>query len=190
MTLCHSPDLKLGKRKVPTMTIKILVGSTSPHKIEAVRLACAQIGLVADVIGVNTDSHQYEQPLGIDSTFMGANIRAYFTLNDYPDCVCIGIESGIVCVGNYKHYLDIAYIVIARSNAEPIVATTPSIEFPSEYYDEARKRGFKDTTVGSVIAEKLGGDPTDPYAALTKGRVTRVDTLVAGLVPALKQLSL
>jgi non-canonical (house-cleaning) NTP pyrophosphatase len=171
------------------MAIKIVVGSTSEHKLAAVRQACAQIGLVADVVGVKTNSLQDEQPIGTKSTYLGARTRASAVLSVYPDCICIGIESGIVHTGNkFGHFMDMAYVVIAQLDGDYIVTTTPSIEFPSEFYYEAGRRGFKTTTVGSVIAEKLGGDSTDPHATLTKGRVTRVSTLVAGLVPALQQL--
>ncbi|MEI8339600.1 MAG: DUF84 family protein [bacterium] len=177
------------KREKKGQNMKIVVGSTSEHKLAAVRQACVQIGLVAEVVGIKTDSRQDEQPIGTKSAFLGARIRANAVLSVYPDDVCIGIESGIVHTGNrFGHFMDMAYVVIARRDTDLIVTTTPSIEFPSECYYEAARRGFKTTTVGSIIAEKFGGNSTDPHATLTKGRVTRMSTLVAGLVPALLQL--
>jgi hypothetical protein len=52
----------------------------------------------------------------------------------------------------------------------------------------AEERGFETTTVGSVITERLGGDPTDPHSVLTNGKVTRTMTLVDALTIALQQL--
>jgi len=56
------------------------------------------------------------------------------------------------------------------------------------YPEIAKECGFATTTVGSVIVEKLNGDPTDPQSTLTNGIVSRAKTLVDGLVVALAQL--
>ncbi|MEK7172587.1 MAG: hypothetical protein AAB740_01245, partial [Patescibacteria group bacterium] len=69
-----------------------------------------------------------------------------------------------------------------------IITTTPGVIFPEDCVAIAKERGFVTTTVGSIIAEKLGGDPTDPHSTLTKGAVSRVQTLVAGLIIALSQI--
>jgi len=84
--------------------------------------------------------------------------------------------------------LDIAVLVILTPDGRQIITTSEGVQFPEECVRIAEKLGFKTTTVGSIITEKLGGDPTDPHSVLTKGKVTRTMTLVDALTVALQQL--
>lgn len=170
--------------------IKIVLGSTSQHKIEAVEQACQQLGLIASVVGVKAASGQNEQPVGLSETFEGALSRAQGAKAQNPDAVAIGIEGGIFRTNNEQLPLtiDLAVIVVLTPDNRRIVATTPGVVFPEDCVAIAKERGFATTTAGSVIAEKLGGDPTDPHSTLTKGAVSRAQTLVAGLVVALSQI--
>lgn len=161
-----------------------VVGSTSEHKLNAVREACKKLGIEAYVSGEETYSNQAEQPTGFHCTLRGAINRARGVQRD--GFHAIGIESGIFEYGSVA--LDIAIIAIFTANGALIVTNTSGIMFPEEYVVEARRRGFPTTTVGSVIAEKLGGDPTDPHSTLTDGKITRQQLLTDALVVALKQL--
>lgn len=69
-----------------------------------------------------------------------------------------------------------------------IIGRTDSILFPSECVEIARERGFKTTTVGSVIAEKYGCDPKDPHSYLTKGSHSRGGIIQRALMGILKRL--
>ena len=165
--------------------INIVLGSTSTHKLDAVQQACKKLGLEATVTGAKTSSGQNEQPVGLKETFDGALTRAVSARSQNPDSVAIGIESGIFRFGIT---LDIAIVVILTSDGRQIVTNSEGIQFPEEYVKTAEERGFKTTTVGSVITEQLGGDPTDPHSILTNGKVTRTMTLVNALMIALQQL--
>jgi len=164
--------------------MRIVLGSTSEHKLEAVREACEKLGIKAEVSGVKTSSGQNEQPFGLDETYNGALTRANSVREKNPDSVCIGIESGVITFGS--SFIDLAVIVLYVQNRR-IVATSSGIEFPQAYVRIAEKRG-NTTTVGSVIAETLGCDGTDPHSALTRGKVSRKDMLVQALMIALSQL--
>ena len=164
----------------------IIIGSTSTHKLDAVRQACQKLGLEAVVSGVKTSSGQNEQPVGFDETFGGALTRAMSAQSQKPDEIAIGIESGIFRFGIMT--LDMAVIVVLTPDGQQIVTTSEGVQFPEECVKIAEERGFDTTTVGSIITEQLGGDPTDPHSALTKGKVTRTMTLVDALTIALKQL--
>ncbi|MCX6789181.1 MAG: DUF84 family protein [Candidatus Gribaldobacteria bacterium] len=170
--------------------IKIVLGSISQHKIEAVKQACQQLGLETIVSGVKAASGQNEQPVGLSETYQGALNRAQGAKEQNPEAVVIGIENGIFMSDNDKNPLtvDLAVIVVLTPDNRRIVSTTPGITFPEDCVAIATERGFVTTTTGSVIAEKLGGDSTDPHSTLTKGAVSRIQTLVAGLVVALAQL--
>lgn len=167
----------------------IVVGSMSRHKLGAVRQACDSIGMVATVSGVQTISGQNEQPVGFEETFGGALARAQSAKKQYPDRIAIGIESGIFRIGGDNLItLDMAVIVVLLDADRRIVTTSQAIVFPERFVTVAESRGFEVATVGSVIAEELGGDATDPHFILTNGRVRRMETLVDALSVVLRQI--
>lgn len=168
--------------------INITIGSTSIHKLNAVRQACLKLQIEAVVSGIKTSSGQNEQPVGFDETFRGALTRATFAKKNTTS-VAIGIESGIFRFNvDTPVTLDIAIVVALTNDGKRIITTSEGMYFPEEYVGIAEERGFETTTVGSVIAERLGGDPTDPYTTITKGKMTRTMTLVDALTTALRQL--
>lgn len=169
--------------------IKIVLGSTSMHKLEAVRKACERLGIEADISGVKTSSGQNEQPFELRKTFSGALARAEQVRAKNPATLSIGIESGIAHIDvRTQTVVDIAVIVLITLDNRQIVTTSAGIVFPWDYVKTAESRGFKLTTVGSVIAEKFGGDPADPHSILTGGRVSRTMILTDALVLALSQV--
>ncbi len=100
----------------------------------------------------------------------------------------VGIESFVATDGE-TWCLDMAAIVICDAEMQILSFVTSSgVSFPMDAYVAARQVGFDTTTVGSKIAELHGGDGTDPHSTLTKGRLTRQETLIMGLVAALKQI--
>jgi len=166
---------------------RFILGSTSVHKLEAVRSACVKLGIDAVVSAVGVDSGQNEQPVGFEETLEGALARASFAKScGEGDSIYVGVESGIINLSR-SSTIDLAVIVVLAGDRR-IVTTSAGIEFPQECVSIAHQRGFKTTTVGSIIAEKLGGDATDPHFTLTKGMVSRKSTLVQALMLALSQL--
>ena len=169
--------------------MKIALGSTSKHKLDAVHEACQQLGLPIEIQGVKTSSGVNEQPVGFEETFEGALARAEEVQDQFPGVIALGIESGIFRLGeNNIHTLDLAVIVLILPTGKKIVTTSSGVQFPEVCVREADRRGFDTTTVGSIVTEKFGGDPTDPHSVLTNGKVTRKKTLVDALVIALRQI--
>ncbi len=167
------------------MKKNIVVGSMSAHKLDAVRKACELLSLDAAVSGVKTSSGQNEQPVGFEETFQGALTRAQGIRSPGDRSIAIGIESGILLSENVT--LDIAVVVVLTYDSR-IVTSSVGIQFPEGCNILAAQRGFKTTTVGSVVAEQLGGDPTDPHATITNGKITRSALLTDAIVAALSQL--
>lgn len=168
--------------------IKIVVGSTSAHKLDAVRRACERTELHASVSGVKADSGQHEQPVGFNATYGGALARARAARVQSAESIAIGIESGIFRFGGDNPItLDIAVVVALTPDGREIISTSEGVQFPEQYVAMAEARGFATTTVGSVIAEALGGDPTNPHATHTHGKITRTELLVDALSVALRQ---
>jgi non-canonical (house-cleaning) NTP pyrophosphatase len=174
--------------------VKITVGSLSTLKLAAVINACNALGLVANVGPVKTYSGQNEQPLDFNQTFRGALARARQAQEADPNSLAIGIENGIFCLHSISRseegirFLDIAVIVAITPDGQQIIGTSTGLEFPLEYVMIASQRGFNTTTVGDVIAEKLGGRPDDPHSTLTKGQISRQGILESALVQVLKQI--
>lgn len=170
----------------------IIVGSTSPHKLAAVRLACRKGMCRVQISEFNATSGQNAQPVGFAETYAGALTRATQAKQQHPGSIAIGIESGIFRF--FSRTFDMAVIVVlpidCHDCSQGIITTSTAYEFPEEFVHEAEKRGFATTTVGSIITEKCGGDKGDPHAALSNGKITRTNTLVHALKFALKQAGL
>jgi non-canonical (house-cleaning) NTP pyrophosphatase len=172
------------------MTMNIILGSTSACKRAALVEACVRLGLTASIDTIRARSEQDLQPMGLDAMMRGARTRALCARSACPGSIAIGIENGIISgdSGNECVFLDLAALVMIAPPSREIMALSPGIEIPEKYVRIARERGFARTTVGSVIAENLGGDPTDPHSVLTKGMISRKEMLVNGLIAAFAQL--
>ncbi len=171
---------------------RIIVGTTNNLKLLAVGEACAKVGMRAAVSGVKVDSAQNEQPFSLEETFCGALTRAIRAKEkDVGFCektIYIGIENGVVDISpNWARFVDLAVVMVLDGKRE-VSATSTGVAFPADCVIIAKKRGFETTTVGSVIAEKIGCDASDPHSALTHGHLSRQDTFVQALVAALSQL--
>lgn len=174
--------------------LEFAIGSTSPLKIEALRLACKKLGIKPRIykVKVNIDWVP-KQPYGLAETYTGANERALEARDKFHNMIAVGIESGIIAVveTTWRRAFDIACVVVITNGVggdKHIATTTTGIDVPFGIIDEAYAKGFEKTTVGSVVARKRGGKSYDPHSTLTKGKISRIDTLVDGLVAALKQL--
>lgn len=112
-----------------------------------------------------------EQPEGYEETLQCARNRARKGKQRLPRCYAIGIENGIRW--NHDHSEDWAIgVLIDPRGIERIEESIP-VTVPTAYVEEARKRGFKTTTVGKVMSEILKTSPTDPHSFLTNGRLSR-----------------
>jgi non-canonical (house-cleaning) NTP pyrophosphatase len=171
--------------------MKIKVGSNNSEKIKAVQEACTILGINTIPFGFNVSSEVNSQPIGFNEIYTGAFNRAIGARGNSSDVVAVGIENGIIAMqrpGASIEYFDTAVIVIINEQGENFVTTSPGIKFPTYYVDKARQAGFETTTAGSIIAEELGGNQSDPHSTITHGTVSRHQTLVTALVVALRQL--
>ncbi|MEK7498425.1 MAG: DUF84 family protein [Patescibacteria group bacterium] len=163
--------------------MKFALGSLSLEKYTALGIACIQLGFdidaQADLVSCDVSSGVSAQPYGMRETSRGAMYRAKGARKEHPDTYAVGIENGIVCLGG--RYIDVAVIVLITPEGKHFVGTSVGIEVPVGMVDIARSRGFATTTVGDIIAEKMGGSKTDPHLTLTKGRISRRDILIDAL---------
>ena len=87
-------------KSVPVVRItdaaRVVVGSTNPVKIAAVRAVLDRVGARARVDGVAVASGVSDQPLGDDETIRGATQRARSVLAQTDADFGVGLEGGVV----------------------------------------------------------------------------------------------
>ena len=175
------------------MTIRFSLGSVSETKRNALLKALDLVGLPVDhasflaaASGVNA------QPFGHGEISRGAHNRAACARDSFPGSYGIGIENGIVrgtddIVNDVDHWFDVAMVVVLHPDGREFARWSQAIEVPDEIVIGARSRGFETTTVGTVVAEKLGGTASDPHLTLTGGKTSREQLLVEAIVAALTE---
>ena len=121
--------------------MQITVGSTSEHKLAAVREACAHLGISATVEGIKAASKVNEQPVGFEETFTGALNRASEARNHAPFSESVGIENGIIRFTHDRNYtFDLAWVVwFTPQGNRRIVTNTSGLLMPEELVEEAQR---------------------------------------------------
>jgi hypothetical protein len=107
--------------------------------------------------------------------------------------ILLVIESGIFRRINEDMnelaWFDKAIVLALLPNGERICRVSQSILFPENAVNEARKRGFKTTLVGDVLAElNPGCNPKDPQSFLTDGTFPRKEQLLEPLIKIFEEL--
>lgn len=164
----------------------IVVGSQSHHKLLATIRGFAKASKNEDVTGIDVDSGQTKQPVGLEETHRGAHTRARKVKEKYPEAIAVGIESGIIMIGNDT--FDIAIVIIIDEKGNTTTATSQGLLIPRKFFERAEVQGLKWHTVGSAVAEELLGDPGDPHFTLTEERISRVDFMAQAVFTALLML--
>jgi inosine/xanthosine triphosphatase len=74
----------------------VVVGSTNPVKVAAVRAVILRVAPLAQVTGVAVSSGVPDQPMGDDETQRGARTRAQAALAASEAALALGVEGGVV----------------------------------------------------------------------------------------------
>lgn len=164
--------------------MRIVVGSTSVHKIEAVRSALLDLGIKADVVGVKAVSRVDEQPVGVTMIVCGATNRYEHARNLAPDAdMWIGMESGLL--RGQLLWFDITAVILRDKEERECAGMGGGHCWNVNDVLVAKKAGFATTTAGSALASRTGCDGTDPTAYVTGGAVRRSDLLAQAVKIAL-----
>lgn len=166
--------------------IDIVLGSLSIVKLDALMKAREILEIGGTVFSISVPSLQNAQPSGLDEICNGAITRAWGAKNWRPLSHGLGIESGIIHAKQLT--LEIAAIALVCPDGRQIVTTSNGLVLPEQCVFIAHDRGFKTTTVGSVIAEKFGGKIDDPHSTLTNDTLSRKLTLAIAIMTVLKQI--
>ena len=163
--------------------MKIIVGSQSQVKLDAVTQALAATGIEAEIVGVKAKSNVAEQPMD-NETLDGARNRANHARQLAPDGdLYIAIENGIFTEPDGR-YVDKAVVMAIAKDGMETVALSEGVEFPKAAVEEARQRGFATTTAGQVMAEQgVVAKHDDPHFSLIgKSRATILTETVSELL--------
>lgn len=96
----------------------VVVGSTNPVKIAAVRAIVSQLAPDAEVVGVAVPSGVPDQPFGDEETQEGARQRARRALVDGAGTLGVGLEGGIVVMADGRMRTCAWAVVVDGENRE------------------------------------------------------------------------
>ncbi|MBI3495369.1 inosine/xanthosine triphosphatase [Candidatus Berkelbacteria bacterium] len=151
--------------------IKVAVGSTSPVKIKAVKLAFHEAFGTIEVIAVETDSCVRPQPITRAEALTGATNRAKAALKQAQADFGVGIEGGV-----YRSrglYFTAAPVVIIAKDGKIGVSASSPLELPPIVARKVKRGG----EVGPIMDELLGiADTKKKFGIigyLTNGMVLR-----------------
>lgn len=167
--------------------MKVLVGSTNPVKIEAVKEAFSKYFGDLEVVGMKVDSKVRSQPVD-DETFDGAKNRATALkkINDERGLGAkffVGIEGGMA--KSYSRWLTFGGMCVMDDRGRMGFGTSPQFELPESIVP----RLLAGTELGDVMDEITGGHNTKQKSGaigfFTKNAIDRKSAYVHGLVAAL-----
>jgi inosine/xanthosine triphosphatase len=151
---------------------RVVVGSTNPVKIAAVRAVLARIVPDGDVIGVAVPSGVPAQPFGDDETQAGARQRAREALRAAGGTLGIGLEGGVVEQGDGS-LRTCAWAVAVDAAGQEGVGGSLSMPLPARVAQRVRageELGHAMDAVADTVGTKHG---RGAVGILTAGLVDR-----------------
>jgi non-canonical (house-cleaning) NTP pyrophosphatase len=168
--------------------MKIVLGSTSPHKLEALSRAIRILNLKSEITELSVKSEVSLVPQNFDETFRGAYNRAKNASIVYPDAnYYLGIESGLITLSENIPPIDLAVCVFRNKDTIVSIGTSPGLMYPYSDFSEAKKTNSDClANKGSIIKT---GDPSDPHFEITHGRISRAELLTIGICSCLVHIT-
>lgn len=164
----------------------VYMSTASELKHRAIAAAMKRLGIAVRVEGQKFDSGVEEQPRSMDETYLGAKnrhekLQQLGVATDYLATV----ESGLCRVDPGLGLYGCVAVIIEKVGQKPHAGFSIDIEYPKEVLDVVPSV-YAD--VGVWAQEAMGAKEKDPYEALTKGRITRQDTIEVAAFNAMLQV--
>ena len=164
-------------------SVKVIVGSLNPLKVEGVRKAFLQYFERIEVNAVKAKSGVSKQPFNAD-VVKGAVNRALGVYEPSYD-FSVGVEAGLFSLKNsITGFLDFQVAVVYNGHRMSI-GFGPGFEYPPLVIDEV----LKGKEVGSIMEKITGikniGRKTGAIHFLTKGIISRIDLTKIAVTMAL-----
>jgi inosine/xanthosine triphosphatase len=157
----------------------IVVGSTNPSKLDAVRQMADRVLPGRAVTGVDTISGVRDQPKSDEEALLGAENRARAAMIALPAEFAVGIESGISTFQN--GLFSFTWVAILGTGGEMGRACSARIELPAVI--AAGLAAGLDLETAMLVATREAGLGTrgGAFGHLTGGVVTRTAATVQAL---------
>lgn len=163
--------------------IRIIVGTKSALKIEAVKAAVDILGLEASVVGVETSSGVNPQPVSGVETRFGAENRTKRAHATDPGAYAIGIENGLVTKEDGTT-VDVAYVMIITPTDGIAALFSEGVPVPRELV-KASLESCQLVTAGDLEAKRSGCPGDDPHRVWSGGKTDRKTILTEAITRAL-----
>jgi inosine/xanthosine triphosphatase len=164
---------------------QIVVASTNPVKIEAVRLGFAHMfpDAVAHVTGLAVPSGVADQPLSDGETYQGARNRTDAAQAAQPDAnYWVGIEGGLERIGDQLR--GFAWIIV-RDKAQMGESRTATFTLPQEV-TRLVQQGYELGHADDMVFQRRNSKQANgSVGILTDDALTRTDYYVQAVVLAL-----
>ena len=163
----------------------VIVGSTSPVKVEATKQAFNSFFEEAKVKGLDVPSGLRPFPLSDEETLRGALNRARLSAEAEPGAeYYVGIEGGLSRLGDW---MIVKQLAVVASEGEVGVGASPGYVLPDRLYklivnaaDAAGRKAIDEYFHEPEVLSKQG-----PIGVLTDGRLSRTQASVEAVVCAL-----
>ncbi len=167
--------------------MKIVIGSTNPVKIEAVRLAFEKVWpeKTWGVTGVNVPSGVSVQPMSDAESIVGARNRAKSAQNKLDTDYGVGIEGGIEKIG--EHWFDCGWIVVIDKNGQEGIGSSLRLMVPPSMVQSIQAGKELGDVIDEVFGRKNARQAEGHFGLMTKGAVTRTSGYVDGIIAALSR---
>jgi inosine/xanthosine triphosphatase len=165
--------------------IKVVVGSTNPVKVEAVRAAFEMVWpeQAWEVVGVPAASHVSDQPMSDEECIIGARNRAKQALIHLDAAYAVGLEGGLQQTAG-QWFNGGWIIVIDSAGREGIGSTIKTIM--SARMMELIEQGMELGVVDDLLFQQQNSKQADGhFGLLTRNLITRKKAYVDGVVTAL-----
>lgn len=169
------------------MSVKIIVGSLNPVKVEATREAFANYYDDIDVLGIKAQSGVSDQPLG-EETFLGAENRSRSLMilanekNIFADFF-VGIEGGVSNI--YDRWFAFGCVCIINEHMQKSFGTSAYFELPESITERLLKR----EELGAIMDEVMNMSNTKQKGGaisfFTNGVMSRKELYIPGIISAL-----
>lgn len=187
----------------------IVVGSMNPAKIAAVKKAIVALSpqhppfealTAREVIGFGARSRVREQPTGLDEIVHGARCRALHALEEHPDAITFGIESGVFLqrirpteLPARERLFDLCACVIAARGMDELLGFSSAWALPEDVSEHIVRGHGRVTMDEAMVRTGRTKDPKLGYnveeggvlGVLAKGMIDRTRYTAQAVTAAL-----
>lgn len=167
------------------MTIKVVVGSTNPIKIAAVRSAFTRVWpeQTWDIQGLKVPSGIPDQPTHDEETIRGARNRARRALEEGNAAYGVGLEGGLQRVDGY--WFESGWVVIVDGKGGEGIGSSIRLPLP-ECMVRMIEQGMElGEVVDEIFQQRNSGQTAGFFGLMTEGAITRETAYADGVVSAL-----